>query len=170
MVETQETHADEKVLFLVNQDEDGYPPVKYESLWSRRINESSFLLKNIPFYVCGVSYGDAVSAEEKDGEFIAKSIFHKGGNSTIGLYVSDEVKRNIILTYLSRYKVQYTKPFLKSSLISLNIYKDENFFEIDSYLNDISDGENVACWDMCLQHSGIGESRLREAEKDYSIF
>jgi hypothetical protein len=52
-----------KIVFSLEQDEDGYPPVKTESLWAKPKADGSFELDNTPFYAQGISRKDIVAAE-----------------------------------------------------------------------------------------------------------
>ena len=73
-----------KVLFSLQQDEDGYPPVASESLWAKPTTEGLFELDNIPFYAQGVSWKDVVAAEPSvEGTFIFKKVVKPSGHSTI---------------------------------------------------------------------------------------
>jgi hypothetical protein len=44
-----------KVLFQLEQDEDGYPPASVESLWALPKGEGLFQVDNIPFFATGVA-------------------------------------------------------------------------------------------------------------------
>ncbi len=73
-----------KVLFSLQQDEDGYPPVASESLWAKPTTEGLFELDNIPFYAQGVSCKDVVAAEPSvEGTFTFKGVVKRSGHSTI---------------------------------------------------------------------------------------
>ena len=50
-----------KLLFPLEQDEDGYPPAAAETLWAVREGEGLFRLDNIPIFATGVALGDIVS-------------------------------------------------------------------------------------------------------------
>src|SRR5688572_10023211 len=75
-----------KVVFPLEQDEDGYPPATSESLWAKRIGQDLFQLDNIPFYAFGVALGDVVRACKLSSdtyEFI--EVTQPSGNSTLRL-------------------------------------------------------------------------------------
>src|SRR5687767_12999480 len=80
-----------KVIFELEQDEDGYPPVGSEALWAFEREEGIFELDNIPFFARQVSSGDLVRALPNEwGEWIFKEIVRASGNSTFRLYVHHE--------------------------------------------------------------------------------
>ena len=79
----------QKVSFELEQDEDGYPPDRWESLWAYEVEPGLYSVDNIPFFAKGVSSGDAISAEEYQGELRFKSVVRPSKNSVIRILVSD---------------------------------------------------------------------------------
>jgi hypothetical protein len=78
-----------KLLFDLEQDEDGYPPASAETLWGIRVGEGLFKLDNIPFFAFGVAVNDIVSAVPEEGGFRFKEVVHPSGHSTIRVIVYD---------------------------------------------------------------------------------
>lgn len=56
-----------RVLFKLVQDEDGYPPISVESIWTTR-HSGGFVIDNIPFYAYGVAPGDLISVKSINDE------------------------------------------------------------------------------------------------------
>ncbi|MGC2658680.1 MAG: DUF4265 domain-containing protein [Bryobacteraceae bacterium] len=84
--------ADEKykkIVFELQQDEEGYPPDKSESLWAFEKQPGLYCVDNIPFYVKGISSGDVISAEEKRDQLWFKNLIVPSSNSVFRLYISD---------------------------------------------------------------------------------
>lgn len=63
-----------KVVFRLEQDEDGYPPDNWESLWAGEVEPGLYSIDNIPIFVKGISNGDVVAAEQEDGELRFKRL------------------------------------------------------------------------------------------------
>ncbi|MFY0529330.1 DUF4265 domain-containing protein [Archangium gephyra] len=78
-----------KVLFQLEQDEDGYPPASVESLWALPKGEGLFQVDNIPFFATGVALGDVVSATPEEGAFCFQAVVHPSGHSTLRLAISE---------------------------------------------------------------------------------
>ena len=73
-----------KVHFGLAQGEDGYPPASVESLWATALGRGRFRIDNIPFFVCGVSSFDIVTAQERsDGVPWFETLAEASGHSTI---------------------------------------------------------------------------------------
>jgi hypothetical protein len=78
-----------KLLFDLEQDEEGYPPASAETLWGIKAGEGLFKIDNIPFFALGVAVNDIVSAEPEEGVFRYKEVVHPSGHSTIRVIVYD---------------------------------------------------------------------------------
>ena len=78
-----------KISFELEQDANGYPPDKWESLWGYETEPGHYCIDNIPFYVQGISSGDVVAAESQAGQLQFKSLVRPSANSVFRLYVSD---------------------------------------------------------------------------------
>lgn len=81
----------EKIYFRLQQD-DGYPPTPWESLWAKRIGDNLFEIDNIPFYAMDVSPEDRISTEIVDGKHEYRSTVSRSRNSVFRVYVYDESK------------------------------------------------------------------------------
>lgn len=79
-----------KVLFRIDRDEDGYPPVEVESLWGA-LRDEGVEIDNVPFYARGVALGDIVKVgRSKDGALEFESVLRRGGHSTYRLLLLRE--------------------------------------------------------------------------------
>jgi len=79
-----------KVAFHLAQDEDGYPPAEWEHLWGRRVGDSLYALDNTPFFARGVSFGDVVLVENRDGLNVFLEVVRPSGHSTIRVILFDQ--------------------------------------------------------------------------------
>ena len=73
----------EKLVFRLVRDEDGYPPVDYEGVWIKRIDEYSGIIDNIPFFCRDASLGDIVKFQIVGNEIQYVSTLKRSGNSLI---------------------------------------------------------------------------------------
>lgn len=62
------SRRNEKVIFRLEADEDGFPPVAFESLVATQISDGIFRLDNSPFFVRAISYGSMVHATPSEGQ------------------------------------------------------------------------------------------------------
>jgi hypothetical protein len=78
-----------KISFELEQDENGYPPDRWENLWAYETEQGLYSVDNIPFYVKGISSGDVISAETDGEQLIFKKLVHPSPNSVVRLYISN---------------------------------------------------------------------------------
>ena len=78
-----------KVVFRLEQDEEGYPPDNWESLWAYETEPSLYSIDNIPIFVKGISSGDIVAVDQQGPELRFKTLVRPSTNSVIRLYLSD---------------------------------------------------------------------------------
>jgi hypothetical protein len=79
----------QKVVFHLEQDEDGYPPDNWESLWAFETQPDQFTIDNIPIYVKGISSGDIVEVVLDGTELRFKKLVCPSTNSVFRIYLSD---------------------------------------------------------------------------------
>jgi Domain of unknown function (DUF4265) len=65
-------------------------PLTTESLWAERIGPNLYRLRNVPFFLHGVSEQDIVRAEETDGQLLASAIVDRGGHSTYRIFLPEQ--------------------------------------------------------------------------------
>lgn len=82
-----------KIVFALEQDADGYPPDRWESLWGYEAEGDRYCIDNIPFYAKGVSSGDLVETKPQEGQLRFQRVVRPSGNSVFRLYVSDVADR-----------------------------------------------------------------------------
>jgi hypothetical protein len=76
-----------KILFHLEQDEDGYPPASAETLWAIEVGEGLYKIDNIPFFATGIAVDDVVSAEPEEGMLLYRDVVHPSGHSTFRVVV-----------------------------------------------------------------------------------
>jgi hypothetical protein len=72
----------EKIVFRLKEDADGFPPVAFESLWEVPSGTNAYSIDNVPYYICGVSKGDAVAAATVDGEIFASAVIARSSSTS----------------------------------------------------------------------------------------
>jgi hypothetical protein len=141
-----------KVLFSLEQDEDGYPPVTSESLWAKPKTEGFFELDNIPFYALGVSCKDTIAAEPTaEGMFVFKKVVKPSGHSTIRVLVFGEDAMQPLQKALERLGASWEGSD-QPSLIAVDIPAEVDIQQVWDFLQT---GMNEGRWDYedaSIQH------------------
>jgi hypothetical protein len=85
-----------KIIFPLEQDEDGYPPVGSERLWALDLGEGRYQIDNIPFFARDLALGDVVSAVPEEGaeEGVLRydQVLQPSGHSTFRILVHDKAQ------------------------------------------------------------------------------
>jgi hypothetical protein len=80
----------QKVLFPLEQDEDGYPPFAVEGLWAERQQNGLFVIDNIPFFARDIAPGDSVFVSVKGDEVWFDHLQAAAGTSVFRIRVKNE--------------------------------------------------------------------------------
>ena len=74
---------------LAYQDEDGYPPDQWETMWAKETGSGLYSVDNIPFFTRGVSPGDVVRVRKEDGTLIFDGVVNPSPASVFRIFVSN---------------------------------------------------------------------------------
>lgn len=94
------THV--KVLFPLEQDEQGYPPASVESVWALPRGGGRFQVDNIPFFAQGVAWGDIVLATPEEAAFRFQEVIQPSGHSTLRVAISETADVASVRTLLEQ--------------------------------------------------------------------
>ena len=78
-----------KIMFPLEQDEDGYPPATTESLWAIDVGAGLYQIDNIPFFATGIALNDIVSAKLEHGALQYEEVVRASGHSTLRVIAYD---------------------------------------------------------------------------------
>ena len=125
------------VAFKLDQDEDGWPPFRTESMHVELMGENSIRIGTPPFFIKDLAVGDVIKpVRNLEGEICEFSHESKSENSTIWIVspgdsdVSREIKALV--------KLGCNCEELKQiSLYSIHVPKDVNFDSIEALLEKI---------------------------------
>lgn len=80
-----------KVVFPLEQNEDGYPPIKYELLNGTMLSGDSLRIDNAPFFVSNISYHDTLKVKETEipGQFEFVELIEASTFTSISIIIMD---------------------------------------------------------------------------------
>lgn len=90
-----------KILFPLEKDSDGYPPVEYESVWGARIRGMIYKIDSIPFFTYEVSLGDEIAVLYGDSEYRYLESVRISSNSLVRVLCFKETNQAEIRASLS---------------------------------------------------------------------
>jgi hypothetical protein len=122
-----------RVHFKLDQ-EDGYPPVVVESLWTEAIGDgSTYLIDSIPFYVKIATLGDKISVTDEDGRLWFKSVLEISRNSLIRAVMFVEAERGRVVEHLR--EMGCSIEMLESrNLVAINVPADVRLLDVQQFL------------------------------------
>lgn len=124
-----------KIEFELEQDEDGYPPLRYERLWATPRPDGLYSIDSIPFFVVGISADDVVEADDIDGALRFRKLVRASGNSTFRVVVSAasdlEKVRAAIIAHGARCECN-----LQMGMLALEIASTQEIRPLLEYLVD----------------------------------
>jgi hypothetical protein len=160
-----ETGAQERARFVkINFQlgpEDQAQGVDAENLWAEPMGDDHFRIRNIPFYVYGVSYKDVVYATEVDGRRRFKEIVSHNGHSTYRVLVNDQAgyesdRFQALWRRLSELGCSYE--VAKCRWITIDVPPESDVFAVYGILEQ---GNDEGVWSFEEAHCGNPKVKLR---------
>lgn len=141
-----------KIYFRLTRQEDGYPPADSESMWAVSIGDNRYRLDNIPFFACGVSRFDVVSAStSEDGTLWFRDLVEVGGHSTLRVIFYEDSNDHRPLTQrirdLSDVLRQHGCQVERSHLPGLLSIDVPSGVSLESVISLLEDGNKRGLWD-----------------------
>ncbi|KFA94690.1 DUF4265 domain-containing protein [Archangium violaceum] len=142
-----------KVLFKLEREDEDYPPVDYERLWARPLEDGLFELDNIPFFVRGISVGDVVAARPGEGEVVFSELVRESGNSTLRVIVFDE-------THVEKVRRQFQElgcstELNVSKMLGVDVPPQVDLQAVRTWLMEMQSAGALEFEDACLRHEGL---------------
>lgn len=134
-----------KILFRLERDQDGYPPVNVESLWAIP-RKDGYELDSIPFFARGVALGDIVCVNiSEDGGLEFDQVVRHGGHSTYRVWLRTPQTNDPQFT-IDQIKAQGMDAELDSSgLIAVDIPPSLSLDKAEAFLFS---GEDSGRWGL----------------------
>lgn len=143
-----------RVIFELNQDDDGYPPFSHEGIWAIRIADDVWRVDNIPFFSSEVSNCDSISVSRGVNDaLLFKSVVSRGGHSTIRIFFNEDSKIPEIRASLRNLGCSSEGTNIKR-LVAVDVPPDVDMRRVEGYLNELKDNDLIDVEHGLIQHSG----------------
>lgn len=117
-----------KIAFNLPQDKS---PFATESLWAEPLGASLYRLRNVPFYVRGVSEQDIVRAEEIAGRLMVTGIVDCGGHSTYRIFLPEHIsERQFAKDWVPLHELGCTYQRATRRLIAIDVPLNANIYAV----------------------------------------
>lgn len=140
-----------RILFRLEKGADDYPPAEVERLWARTLEDGSFEIDNIPFFVRDISVGDVVSARSQEGEWEFSELLRASGNSTLRVIVFDPAQVASTREYLQAQGC--SSELHTSKLLSVDVPAQVDLWAIRDWLSRQEAAGLLEFEDACLRHA-----------------
>jgi hypothetical protein len=122
-----------KVVFLLERDESGYPPVDAEGLWVEAIDDHIARIDNIPFFVRDATLGDTIEYETEHGEPRYVATLERSGNSLIRVVCYPEADPAELRGQIEKFGCE-TELDANHSLIAINVPPEGDLKGLQTFL------------------------------------
>ncbi len=123
-----------------------------ESLWGQKIYDNLYEIRNVPFYVQGVSFGDYVKVENIEGLLWFRSTFKSSGHSTYRVILNKDVS---ITEFRSCWEgleqIGCTYEQGEGRLVAIDVHSNTDIFKAYNLL-EIGEQKNI--WNFEEAHCG----------------
>ncbi|MEV4581889.1 DUF4265 domain-containing protein [Nonomuraea jabiensis] len=128
-----------KVLFHLDRDGDGWPPVGAESVWGELTEDPHVVrLANVPFFVRGVAWGDEVRIRQADADGLREyeSLVRESGHSTVRIVFHDEARAAEVCARLADLGCDWEGVSAFPNLIAVNIPPELPYGGLRAWLDE----------------------------------
>lgn len=143
-----------KIIFVYFDVENN---IAEEILWADHLNDLVYQIKNVPFFVPNIAYGDIITVEKDGDNLYFDSMFKPSEHSTIQIvFFKNEAIKDIIkdIEYLGCSWEGMNNQKLLAIDVPLNI----NYFKVKEYLNNKFEENILDYKESCL--SGTHSKQL----------
>lgn len=133
----------QKIIFRLEQDEEGYPPVGVESVWAIEADDGDFIIDNIPFFTRQATLGDVVEVKRMGEELLYISTRERSGNSLLRVVFFEGHDPSKLRSDLAKLGCSTEQSHLRS-LIAVNVPPTVQIDEVRTLLDE---GCSNGCWD-----------------------
>lgn len=123
-----------------------------ETMWAARLADNVYSLRNVPLYISGVSYGDAVVTQRKRGENLFRRVYERGGHSTYRIFlVGEHSAEQFEQAWEPLQKMGCSYERATDYLVAVDVPPATDIYEAYHVLER---GENSGVWDFEEAHCG----------------
>ena len=124
-----------------------------ETVWAEKVSDHRYRVRNIPFYMYGVSLDDVVLASPVQETLLYSGVILPGGHSTYRLFLTAPMENvEVFLDYwgpLERVGCTYERATRR--LLAVDVPPGANIYEVYSFLER---GESAGVWHFEEGHCG----------------
>jgi hypothetical protein len=124
-----------------------------ESVWAEPVGEGRYRVRNVPFYVHGISLGDIITARQVEGEgLLFTGVLLRGGHSTYRIFLEENVNGETFAKYWDPLQVLgCTYERATKRLLAIDVPPNADIYVVYELLEV---GERAGVWSFQEGHCG----------------
>lgn len=135
-----------KIVFELEQDEDGWPPAGAESVWAVDLGQDLYRISNIPFFVPLLSMEDIIIAKkEEDNILYYQKTYKHSDHSTLRIMCKDTEQRINFITTIKNEGCEVESIKEYPSLLTIDVPPSSNYTKILKIIKKEVDDYEESC-------------------------
>ena len=142
-----------KVIFELEIEEDGFPPIGTESLNAVRISEDSARLDNTPFFAGSVALGDVARCAKtsRPGIYRYEELLIAGGSKAISVIILDQDCKESISRFLDAHGCFHEYgDFGRFRMFAVEVDSSTDYGPISKYLDEQEKNGRISYAELCI--------------------
>ena len=145
-------NANEELVKLVFKLPANDGPIASESLWTERLGSTLFRVRNVPFYLYGVSEQDVVRAEESEVRLTVSGITDRGGHSTYRIFLpAQDSEEQFAADWIRLQELGCTYERATRRLVAIDVPPQADVYAV---YDALARGEKQGRWEFEEAHCG----------------
>jgi hypothetical protein len=108
-----------------------------EWLWAEPEGNNTYVLKNVPTFVKGLSYGDVVKTRIEDGVPVFDDVVRRGGHSTYRIYAnSDRRSPEVMKVIQTLEKMHSEMENATDKIVNVDVLPEADIYAVYQVLDD----------------------------------
>lgn len=122
-----------KILLPANDASGG----QAEWVWADYLGHDTFVVRNVPIFVYGLSYGDMVRAQPEDNVLVFQGVVQRGGHSTYRAYAkSDRRSPEVINVLQTLEKMHCDIEPATDKIVGIDVLPEADIYEVYRVLEE----------------------------------
>ena len=123
-----------------------------ETMWAAIVADKVYALRNVPFYVRGISFGDLVVVETKGRRRLFRRVYERGGHSTYRIFlVNENSQQEFESAWQPLEALECTYERARDYLVAVDVPPATDIYEAYEILEQ---GLEAGVWDFEEGHCG----------------
>lgn len=135
-----------KIRFELDIDEDGWPPIKVETLHAKPLDDGTFEIANTPFFIGGTAFGDVVEARASgDGRLEFAACVKESNYRAISIILFSPDMRQLLIDELQGKEciIEYGE-FSGMKMLAIAIPHTTDYVPIQEFFDAHENGEKLS--------------------------